>query len=549
MAAEIAVWLRARRSSVLACLGYSLFLAANATVVWGGVFPFLPMEIQTPTMTTHFFVAQTTLFVLRFALGAASAYLRPETARAFRPVGTALLYVLGWSCLIAISYVEGLFSGTNASIAAAVLPVCGGALLGWATASFFLAWQCLFAGQPRTAANTQVIVANIAAPVVYLLLCLITQAVTALLVAFVVMPIFALCIVLVGREVDFGVPMFADVPREHPSVYRLAVKDYWRNALCVGSVAFSCGVIRALATESPQTAGVINVASMVALFLCAAALFVLWRTRPVRVNTSMLFHVLFPLLTTAFILLPILGGGYLNLFATCLYAVYGCVVILTVIQCAQASLDRAVNPVFMYGFVAGTMYGLHDLGFLFGVYAQGSTVFGLSSFATASLTAIYMLGIMFFLAQGGIRAAVSPNHLQAGRIELVPTDARRMRRRVAPRAGGERILPLGGAAAPASSAGQAEGQAGGNGSPVYADKIAKQCSLLRTHFKLTEREAQIIEDMARGYTVGATAEHLGVSENTVRTHTRRIYAKLDIHKKQQLIEMVRTFDPGAIHEE
>ena len=563
MAAGVAVWLRARRVGVLACLGYSLFLAANATAVWGGVFPFLPMEIQTPTMTTRFFAAQTSLFVLRFALGAALAYARPETARRFHPVGTALLYVLGWSCLIAISYADGIPSdvaatvstATAASTAAEVLPMCGGALIGWATASFFLAWQCVFAGQPRAVANMQIIVANIAAPVAYLLLCLIPQAVTALLVALVVMPIFALCIVLVGREIDFDAPMFADVPREHPGVYRLAVKDYWRNALCVGSVAFSCGVIRALAAESPQTAGVINVASMVALFLCASVFLALWRTRPLRLNTSMLFHTLFPLLTTAFVLLPIFGGGYLDVFATCLYAVYGCVVALTMIQCAQASLDRAVNPVFMYGFVAGIMYGLHDLGFLFGAYAQGSTAFGLSSSATAGLTAIYMLGIMFFLAQGGLRAAVSPNHLQAGRVELVPTGARRIRRRTAPRAGEERVLPLGGA--PASGAtGQVEGaepcrHEGSAARPVqlaYADKIAKQCSLMRTHFKLTEREAQIIEDMARGYTVAATAEHLGVSENTVRTHSRRVYAKLDIHKKQQLIELVRTFDPGAIHE-
>ena len=42
--------------------------------------------------------------------------------------------------------------------------------------------------------------------------------------------------------------------------------------------------------------------------------------------------------------------------------------------------------------------------------------------------------------------------------------------------------------------------------------------------------AQIVEAVARGNTVGAIAEQLGVSENTVRTHTKRLYAKLDIHK-------------------
>ena len=39
------------------------------------------------------------------------------------------------------------------------------------------------------------------------------------------------------------------------------------------------------------------------------------------------------------------------------------------------------------------------------------------------------------------------------------------------------------------------------------------------------------------------AEELVISENTVRTHAKRIYAKLDIHKKQDLIDLVDSFDP------
>lgn len=40
-----------------------------------------------------------------------------------------------------------------------------------------------------------------------------------------------------------------------------------------------------------------------------------------------------------------------------------------------------------------------------------------------------------------------------------------------------------------------------------------------------------MEYIARGYTVARTAEELIVSENTIRTHSKRIYAKLDVHKK------------------
>ena len=49
-------------------------------------------------------------------------------------------------------------------------------------------------------------------------------------------------------------------------------------------------------------------------------------------------------------------------------------------------------------------------------------------------------------------------------------------------------------------------------------------------------------DVPRGYTVARTAEELIVSENTIRTHSKRIYAKLDVHKKQELIDMLKAVE-------
>lgn len=42
-----------------------------------------------------------------------------------------------------------------------------------------------------------------------------------------------------------------------------------------------------------------------------------------------------------------------------------------------------------------------------------------------------------------------------------------------------------------------------------------------------------MEYIARGYTVARTAEELIVSENTIRTHSKRIYAKLDVHRRYE----------------
>ena len=55
---------------------------------------------------------------------------------------------------------------------------------------------------------------------------------------------------------------------------------------------------------------------------------------------------------------------------------------------------------------------------------------------------------------------------------------------------------------------------------------------------LTDRQIEVLALLARGYTVSAAAAALYLSENTVRTHAKKIYAALGIHSKQELIELV-----------
>ena len=69
-------------------------------------------------------------------------------------------------------------------------------------------------------------------------------------------------------------------------------------------------------------------------------------------------------------------------------------------------------------------------------------------------------------------------------------------------------------------------------------RITLRCRILQEEYRLTSRETEIMELIVRGYSVARIAEEHVVSENTVRTHYKHIYAKLGIHKKQELIAMV-----------
>ena len=63
---------------------------------------------------------------------------------------------------------------------------------------------------------------------------------------------------------------------------------------------------------------------------------------------------------------------------------------------------------------------------------------------------------------------------------------------------------------------------------------------------MSARETEVMELIARGNTVARIAEDLVVSENTIRTHSERIYTKLDIHKKQELLDLIDSFDPSEL---
>lgn len=69
-------------------------------------------------------------------------------------------------------------------------------------------------------------------------------------------------------------------------------------------------------------------------------------------------------------------------------------------------------------------------------------------------------------------------------------------------------------------------------------EIAAYCQDLAVEYGLTPREAEILALVALGRSAKYVSEELTVSYNTTRTHVRHIYEKLNIHSKQELIDLV-----------
>lgn len=484
-------------------LGYALFLAVNATVIWGGVFPFLSSEFQTSQIVTIFFLAQSLAFATALLGNALDGYFGLPRSIHWVLTRPTAVYIVGWCFLIGATYLHGI------SLA---LTLAGGVFIGFGTAVYFILWNRSFAAHVKQHATHDFMLGTLYAPLIYFSLYLIPRAMTVFLVPTVFTPLFTLAIRLSVPNLDERADDERGKGRENATRYRKVLGDYWRSAVCVGTIGLASGVVRAIAVSSLETGELVNYASMLGVLVSTAGLFLVWQYKAFRINVSTLFKAVFPVLVTAFGLLPLFGMEYLEGFAGVIYAVYGSAIMLMMLQCGQASVARGVGSGFVYGFFGCIVYAMHDFGFLTGRFSSLFVIPGANVLVTTAFVSIYVLALAMFIGQGGVRSALSAGKVSADRVDIIMTDASPVQRK----------------------------RKSAQDEPVERDDLlSRQCQMAAEQFKLSERETEVMILLVHGYTAKRAAQELMVSDNTVNTHVKRMYAKLGVHKRQELVDLVR----------
>lgn len=205
--------------------GYACFLTVNATSVWGGIFPFLPLEFQTVEVTLTFFLTQAVAFGGAFLASMLGSYFFPYGARRMLVSLSAVLLFLGSACLITAMYVAS---------AAIAFVGAGGVLLGIGCAGMFMLWQRYFASLDARTGNFRLIVGTAIAPFIYLALYLVPIALTAFLVPLIFVPLCGLCVALSVREMNFEQPSSRTSRVSTRRVYRQVVPT-------IGAVLYAWG--------------------------------------------------------------------------------------------------------------------------------------------------------------------------------------------------------------------------------------------------------------------------------------------------------------------
>lgn len=502
----------------------------------------LPLEVQTAEVLIAFFVSQALSFGCVILLSASLAFRVPKLLQRTKPGLYPAIIFLGSVFIILSMYFE------DYTLA---LVIAGGLFLGGGCAGLFTLWQSIFAAMSTERSNLTLILGAMAAPFVYSVVNLAPEAIAAFLVPMLLAPLCDTCLTIATHEVDFNQPMFEDKPSEHSGVYHRAVKDHWRSALCLGALGFVSGIVRGIAVLNDDIVFLVNEASLVGMLISAVILLIACCFRWLKIDLTDMFRIVYPALIVGFLLVPFLGAHYLTAFVTLTYFTFSLIHMLMMMQVAQISRNRGIHPIFIFGLFAGIAYIMQSIGFIVGWFGTllpdqpALSLFGISQIST------FILSMSLFIAIGSsFKDLLSRNSISLDSIELFHftnnsfllkaiEDKTRSAVKLA-----ERTKPK----LPATSLSAEQSNkpcqirrkkvSPLDDADVMRDMISKQCHILKARYGLSIRELEIAELLVRGNTVPAIATKLFISEHTVKTHSKHIYAKLGIHKKQELLELV-----------
>ncbi len=339
-----------------------------------------------------------------------------------------------------------------------------------------------------------------------------------------------------GCAYTLGINNAAPAPKSIPAPRSLRpiAASLWRPV--VGSLVFFFvyGCVESIVHGRVD----FNVSHTLSQVFCTLATLVIFAmlVRRRRVSASAVYGITMALVAAGFMLLPLViryGHSTANLTAAITFVGLGTSIFDIVLLCAiaHAAYEHHVSGAAINGVVRGATVGFSAVGNMAGSLLATSLWTGTVDLIIFVLAVCYLLiiSMSFFIGRrkdaaldmGGATGEARPEHGQA--------DAA---------AGPE---PTESASCPAEIEPSDEPLTQEQGQPSTApleQLLDERIGRIAAERGLSPREADVFALMARGRSLPYIAETLVLSENTIRSHTRRVYNKLGVHSKQELLDLV-----------
>ncbi len=496
------------REPALLLLGYGLFLSFTSVSLWGGYTTLIPAIVSSDLLWLGEYFARNVSFPLTLLAIATFAYFR-RGIRLSWLVGIGFaLYIVGGALLLTLLV-------GNVSVGDWLFFV--GILFGIASACMFSAFTVLIAGQNGYIAGMVVLLAAAVSAIAFFLIGLIPSPAYYWVEFLGVLPAILIIMVMTRRaamgelrkdtarnEKDDSETLgksVASVKREERDLYHNAAKELWRSLLCVAFTAFIVGLFRSSTSADAEALYQVNQGNMIGLLIASVVLLFFWHALYFRVGLTNVYRVLFPLTTTVYLLLPLFESEFSNVLLYFGLTVFSIASSLMVVSCIRTAERLRLDAIIVYGFFASVVYGSLCVG----------TVVGLIFNETHNTTILFVIALLVIyllsLAMALTRRKRKGEHSQDNKT------------RVALEAKGATEKEVNNA-----NSGESETE--------------HQCDRVTQRYGLTKREDEVLRLLAKGRDAPFIAKELYISQNTVRYHIKNIFAKTDVHSRQDLLNLI-----------
>ncbi|WP_165046262.1 response regulator transcription factor [Adlercreutzia sp. ZJ138] len=299
---------------------------------------------------------------------------------------------------------------------------------------------------------------------------------------------------------------------EHPEALgqpnNIIVKlDNLATCVAVSTVGFAYGASGFLSLNSPSAIQQNTIVWHLCLLIVSFLLFVaITQFLPRQASISLLFQIVFPLVVVAMGILPFAPVWYWDIYNFIVAGSFQLAEMILFFSFATSAI-RIVNLKAVCLPLAGMWFGI-NAGLLFGnqIFAGSFDRFFTLSALVIAIFCSFSLAMFILALVWRQQALTKPNSQPANNTlsetaEPVSTDN----------------TPI--ATTP-------------NRDPLIEVQLSIQLT-----YELTDREAEIMGYIAKGRSSTFISERLYLSPNTVRGYIRTAYAKLNIHSKQEAIDL------------
>lgn len=233
-----------------------------------------------------------------------------------------------------------------------------------------------------------------------------------------------------------------------------------------------------------------------------------------RFNPTLTYRLSLPIMVAGFVAIALFFDTHTAVSILLINVGYEFFDILAWVLFVEASKRRNENALHIFGLGVAFMFAGMALGTRAGCIIDAMVTSGdLQITAVAMMATLCLVVVAFMVLPEGVVTQLSST-MRTGRKER--DDEGR----------GE---------VPRESRDTADGEVG-------AGRIEQHCSCVARDFGLTPRESEVIVLLAYGRTLSIIARDLQIAKGTARTHIENIYRKLDVHKQQELIDLVEGYD-------